>query len=109
MANGILPAGNPFLLDGRLLSIRKPIFMAVREKRDCEHVTVRSLVTGALASSTDDTQKEWSVALIRSEGTAMRASCTGAGSVGVYTVMECRWTDHILARNPLLEIEADLS
>jgi len=28
-------------------------------------------------------------------------------SVGVYTVMVCRWTDHILARNPLLE--ADLS
>jgi len=27
--------------------------------------------------------------------------------VGVYTVMVCRWTDHILARNPLLE--ADLS
>ncbi len=29
--------------------------------------------------------------------------------VGVYTVMVCRWTDHILARNPLLEVEADLS
>jgi len=24
-------------------------------------------------------------------------------TVGVYTVMVCRWTDHILARNPLLE------
>jgi len=22
--------------------------------------------------------------------------------------MVCRWTDHILARNPLLEVEADL-
>jgi len=31
------------------------------------------------------------------------------GGVGVYTVMVCRWTDHILARNPLLEVEADLS
>ena len=30
-------------------------------------------------------------------------------SVGVYTVMVCRCTDHILARNPLLEVEADLS
>ena len=30
-------------------------------------------------------------------------------AVGVYTVMVCRWTDHILARNPLLEVEADLS
>jgi len=30
-------------------------------------------------------------------------------TVGVYTVMVCRWTDHILARNPLLEVEADLS
>ncbi len=30
-------------------------------------------------------------------------------SVGVYIVMVCRWTDHILARNPLLEVEADLS
>ena len=29
--------------------------------------------------------------------------------VGVYTVMVCQWTDHILARNPLLEVEADLS
>jgi len=29
--------------------------------------------------------------------------------VGVYTVMVCRWTDHILARNLLLEVEADLS
>ena len=29
--------------------------------------------------------------------------------VGVYIVMVCRWTDHILARNPLLEVEADLS
>ena len=28
--------------------------------------------------------------------------------VGVYIVMVCRWTDHILARNPLLEVEADL-
>ena len=33
----------------------------------------------------------------------------GQVSVGVYTVMVCRWTDHILARNPLLEVEADLS
>ena len=30
-------------------------------------------------------------------------------TVGVYTVMVCQWTDHILARNPLLEVEADLS
>jgi hypothetical protein len=30
------------------------------------------------------------------------------GPVGVYIVMVCRWTDHILARNPLLEVEADL-
>ncbi len=30
-------------------------------------------------------------------------------SVGVYIVMVCRWTDHILARNPLLQVEADLS
>ena len=30
-------------------------------------------------------------------------------SVGVYIVMICPWTDHILARNPLLEVEADLS
>ena len=29
-------------------------------------------------------------------------------AVGVYIVMVCRWTDHILARNPLLEVEADL-
>jgi hypothetical protein len=29
--------------------------------------------------------------------------------VGVYIVMVCLWTDHILARNPLLEVEADLS
>ncbi len=29
--------------------------------------------------------------------------------VGVYTVLVCPWTDHILARNPLLEVEADLS
>ncbi len=29
--------------------------------------------------------------------------------VGVYIVMVCPWTDHILARNPLLEVEADLS
>jgi hypothetical protein len=28
--------------------------------------------------------------------------------VGVYIVMVCRWTDHILARNPFLEVEADL-
>ena len=28
--------------------------------------------------------------------------------VGVYIVMVCRWTDHILARNLLLEVEADL-
>ena len=28
--------------------------------------------------------------------------------VGVYIVMVCQWTDHILARNPLLEVEADL-
>ena len=30
-------------------------------------------------------------------------------NVGVYIVMVCPWTDHILARNPLLEVEADLS
>jgi hypothetical protein len=30
-------------------------------------------------------------------------------TVGVYTVMVCRWIDHILARNPLLEVKADLS
>jgi len=30
-------------------------------------------------------------------------------SVGVYIVLVCPWTDHILARNPLLEVEADLS
>ena len=30
-------------------------------------------------------------------------------SVGVYIVMVCPWTDHILARNLLLEVEADLS
>ena len=29
--------------------------------------------------------------------------------VGVYIVMVCPWTDHILARNLLLEVEADLS
>ncbi len=29
--------------------------------------------------------------------------------VGVYIVMVCPWTDHILARTPLLEVEADLS
>jgi len=28
--------------------------------------------------------------------------------VGVYIVMVCQWTDHILARNSLLEVEADL-
>jgi len=28
---------------------------------------------------------------------------------GVYIVMVCPWTDHILARTPLLEVEADLS
>jgi len=33
----------------------------------------------------------------------------GGVFVGVYIVMVCRWTDHILARNPLLEVEADLS
>ena len=83
LANGILPAGNPFLLDGRLLSIRKPIFMVVHKKRDCEHVTVQSLMTGMLASSTDDTRKEWMVALIGSEGTALRASCTRSGRATV--------------------------
>jgi len=30
-------------------------------------------------------------------------------SVGVYIVMVCPWTDHIIARIPLLEVEADLS
>jgi hypothetical protein len=29
--------------------------------------------------------------------------------VGVYIVMVCPWTDHILARTPLLEVEVDLS
>ena len=29
--------------------------------------------------------------------------------VGVYIFMVCSWTDHILARNLLLEVEADLS
>jgi len=29
--------------------------------------------------------------------------------VGVYLVMVCPWTDHIFARNPLLEVEVDLS
>ena len=29
--------------------------------------------------------------------------------VGVYIVMVCPWTDHILARNLLLKVEADLS
>jgi len=29
--------------------------------------------------------------------------------VGVYIVTVCPWTDHILARNPLLEVEADIS
>jgi len=29
--------------------------------------------------------------------------------VGVYIVMVCPWRDHILARNPFLEVEADLS
>ncbi len=29
-------------------------------------------------------------------------------TVGVYIVMVCRWTDHILARNPFLEVEEDL-
>ena len=33
----------------------------------------------------------------------------GALTVGVYIVMACPWTDHILATNPLLEVEADLS
>ena len=33
----------------------------------------------------------------------------GRPIVGVYIVMVCQWTDHILARNPLLEVEADLS
>jgi hypothetical protein len=28
--------------------------------------------------------------------------------VGDYIVMVCQWTDHILARNPFLEVEADL-
>ncbi len=28
---------------------------------------------------------------------------------GVYIVMVCPWTDYILARNPLLEVEADFS
>jgi hypothetical protein len=69
---------DPFLLNGTLLSILKAIFVAVNEKGDCEHVTVRSLVTGTLASSTVDTWKAWSAALIWLEGTAMRASCTGA-------------------------------
>jgi len=35
--------------------------------------------------------------------------CIPVVSVGVYIVMVCPWTDHILARTPLLEIEADLS
>ena len=83
MANGILPAGNQFFLDGRCLSIQKPIFMAVHKRRNCEHVTVRSLVTSMLASSTYDTRKDWSSALIGSEGMALRASCTGAGRATV--------------------------
>jgi hypothetical protein len=29
--------------------------------------------------------------------------------VGVYIVMVCPWAEHILARNPFLEVEADLS
>jgi len=29
--------------------------------------------------------------------------------VGVYIVMVCPWTYHILSRNPLLEVEMDLS
>ncbi len=29
-------------------------------------------------------------------------------NVGVYIVMVCPWTDHILARNLLLKVEADL-
>jgi hypothetical protein len=28
--------------------------------------------------------------------------------VGVYIVMVCQWTHHILARNPFLEVEVDL-
>ena len=36
-------------------------------------------------------------------------ACINGMCVGVYIVMECPWTDHILARNPLLEVEADLS
>ena len=28
--------------------------------------------------------------------------------VGVHIVMVCPWTDHILARTPLLEVEVDL-
>ena len=92
MANGILPAGNPFLLNGRLLSIQKPIFMAVYKKCNCEHVTVQSLVTGTLASSTNDTRKEWLAALIGSEGTALRASsCTGAGRATVASDEVTAW------------------
>ena len=43
--------------------------------------------------------------------TSMPASlhATSSVSVGVYIVMVCPWTDHILARNPLLKVEADLS
>ncbi len=33
----------------------------------------------------------------------------GFAIVGVYIVMVCPWTDHILARNLLLKVEADLS
>jgi hypothetical protein len=29
--------------------------------------------------------------------------------VGVYIVKGCPWTDHILARTPLLEVEVNLS
>ena len=45
-------------------------------------------------------------AYLLAQGRRMMKDCI---PVGVYIVMLCPWTDHILARNPLLKVEADLS
>jgi len=65
------------------------------------------MMTGTTATTTGTTAAATAMA-----ATAMTVAMmmpNGDEDVGVYTVMVCRWTDHILARNPLLEVEADLS
>jgi len=42
-------------------------------------------------------------------GVAIESPIESPMVVGVDIVMVCPWTDHILARNPLLEVEVDLS